>query len=184
MARTERASSRTARLARRVAGLLPHEGCVFVDAGAICLEVGRQLLARPDLRIFTHAIPLIALAADARAVLTGIGGMARGDSGALTGPLAQAWLAHLSFDAAVIGAEGLDPVKGACAQDPDQAAIRAEVLRRSAVRVLVAEAKAWGAAAPVPVAPWSAFTFLVTSDDLPREARVALGADKVRIHLV
>jgi DeoR family fructose operon transcriptional repressor len=173
-----------ARLARHAAGLLPHDGNVFVDAGTTCLEVGRLLLERPNLRVFTNSIPLLAQGAQARATLSAIGGEVRRVSLALTGALAQTWLSHLRFDAAVIGASGLEPATGAYTTEIHEAAVKAEVLRRSAVRVLVVDAEKWSRPAAVHFAPWSAFSSVVTNHHLPRESRLKLAAAGVKFALV
>jgi DeoR family transcriptional regulator, fructose operon transcriptional repressor len=172
------------RIAHRAGDLLPHEGNVFVDAGSTCLEVGRLLFERPELRIFTNSASLIALAGEAQATVTGIGGEINKTSMAHTGPLAQAWLAHLRFDAAVIGAAGLDPANGASASESAEAALKMDVLQRSAIRILVADGAKWNHPAAVGFAPWSAFTSFVTNQDLPRAARIALAADKVKVYLI
>ena len=111
--KSERAVNTKARLGRAAAALLPEVGTIFVDAGTTCLEVGRALLERPGLRIFTNSVPLLGLAGGARATLSSIGGEARPVSLALTGALAQSWLENLRFDAVVVGASGLDPSAGA-----------------------------------------------------------------------
>ena len=183
-AKADRQTGLKARIARKAADLLPHEGNVFVDSGTTCLEVGRLLLERPDLRVFTNSIPLLGHATEARATLTAIGGEARKVSLALTGALAQSWLAHLRFDSAVIGASGLDLVNGAYTTEIHEAAVKAEVLRRSTHRMLVADAEKWNRPAAVHFAPWSAFTAVVTNHQLPREARLKLGADGVKHCLV
>jgi DeoR/GlpR family transcriptional regulator of sugar metabolism len=172
------------RIARRACDLLPHEGNVFVDAGTTCLEVGRLLIQRPDLRIFTNSVPLIALASEAQASLTGIGGEVKPGSLALTGTLAQAWLEHLRFDAAVIGAAGLDMAHGAFATDLAEAAVKADVLQRSAHRVLVADGSKWQRPAAVSFARWSVFTAFVTNQELPRSARIAIATEKVKVYLI
>lgn len=172
------------RLARDAATLLPHDGTVFVDAGTTCLEVGRLLLERPNLRIYTNSIPLLALAPEARATLTGIGGEARKVSLALTGALTQAWLAHLRFDSAVIGASGLDLDGGAYTTELQEAAVKVEVLRRSEVRMLVADSEKWDHPCTLHFAPWSAFTLFVTNQSLPREARARLGAAGVKVRSI
>ena len=89
--KARRNSSANVRLAQAAAGLLPEAGTVFIDAGTTSLEVGRALLDRSKLRIFTNSVPLLALAAEARATLTAIGGDVRGPSLALTGALALSW---------------------------------------------------------------------------------------------
>lgn len=172
------------RLARKAAELLPHEGNLFVDAGTTCFEVGRILIERPDLRIFTNSIPLLGLAGDACASLTGIGGEARKVSLALTGALAQSWLGHLRFDCAVVGASGFDADAGAYTTEIHEAAIKAEVLKRSTHRVLVAEAEKLGQPTAVHFAPWQSFTHLVTGTALPRDVRRSIAAAGVHLNLV
>jgi DeoR family fructose operon transcriptional repressor len=173
-----------ARIARRVAELVPHAGNVFLDAGTICLEVGRLLIERPELRLFTNSIPLMTLAAETRATLTGIGGEAQKGTLALTGALAQAWLSHLRFDTAIIEASGLDPTAGAGANELAEAAVKTGAMQRSTTSVLVAGAGTWDHPTSVFFAPLSAFTAIVTTEDLPRNARIALAADKVNLCIV
>jgi DeoR/GlpR family transcriptional regulator of sugar metabolism len=45
---------------------MPEDGSIFVDAGTTCLEVGKALLDRPRLRIFTNSVSLLALASTPR----------------------------------------------------------------------------------------------------------------------
>lgn len=172
-----------ARLARKAVSLLPHEGNVFVDAGTTCLEVGRLLLDRPELHIFTNSIPLVHQAAEARATVISIGGEVRKVSLALTGALAQSWLAHLRFDAAVIGASGLDLATGAYTTELHEGAVKAEALRRAGLRMLVADAEKWDQPTAVHFAPWTAFSALVTNTEVSREARLKLSAASVRIYV-
>ena len=101
--KSERAVTAKVRIGRAAAALVPEVGTVFVDAGTTCLEVGRALLELPGLRIYTNSVPLLALAGDARATVSAIGGEVRPVSLALTGGLAQGWLENLRFDVAVVG---------------------------------------------------------------------------------
>jgi DeoR/GlpR family transcriptional regulator of sugar metabolism len=171
-----------ARLGRRGAEQVPHEGNIFIDADAACVAVGRRLLERPDLRLFTNSIALLALAADCRASLTAIGGEAKPESRALRGALAQAWLDHLRFDVAIVGATALGR-DGAQTDDLGDVAVKTEVLRRSTTRILVAGAEKWNRAGGIRFAGWRGISQLVTTRELPREARIALGADKVKVIL-
>lgn len=180
-ARAERQSTSKVRLAHRAVEFLPHEGAVFVDAGTTCLEIGRVLLGRRGLKIYTHSIPLLALAADAQATVIGLGGEARRASLALIGALALSWLAQLRFDVAVIGATGLNLDDGAGTTEVQEAAIKAEALRRSKLRILVADAEKWDRPATVRFAPWTAFDAFVTTAALPEHARRHLAAAGVRL---
>jgi DeoR family transcriptional regulator, fructose operon transcriptional repressor len=180
--KAERAVNAKVRLGRAAAALLPEAGTVFVDAGTTCLEVGRVLMERPALRIVTNSIALLALAPDARATLVALGGEVRAVSLALTGALTQGWLENLRFDAAVVGASGMDVQSGASTTELAEAAVKTEALRRARRRVLVAHAEKWGQAAAVRFAPWAALSDLVTDRVFGREERAAIGREGVRIH--
>jgi DeoR family fructose operon transcriptional repressor len=182
--KSERAVNAKVRLGRAAAGLVPEEGTVFVDAGTTSLEAGRALLDRPALRIFTNSVPLLALAGEARATLSAVGGEVRPMSLAMTGGLAQAWLENLRFDAAVVGASGLDESAGASTTEVGEAAVKTEVLRRSRRRILVAHAEKWGRPSALRFAPWEAFTDFVTDRVLGREERISLSGAKVHVHTV
>ena len=75
-------------------------------------------------------------------------------------------------------------MSGAYTTEIHEAAIKAEVLRRSTVRILVADAEKWNRPAAVHFAPWSAFTLIVTNQQLPRDARLKLAAGNVKFCLV
>jgi len=172
-----------ARLAHRAVHLLPHDGNVFVDAGTTCLEVGRLLAERPGLRLYTNSVPLLAHGPEARATLIAIGGEVRATTLALTGALGLAWLGHLRFDAAVLGASGLTAREGAFTTELQEAALKAEVLRRARFRLLVAHAEKWNQATAIHFAPWSAFSALLTDRQLTSAERRAVGP-AVRVHHV
>jgi len=123
------------------------------------------------------------LAPDARATISAIGGEVRRASLALTGALALHWLEQLRFDAAVVGASGLDPRDGACTTEIGEAGAKAEVLQRARLRVLVAHGEKWGRPAAFRYAPWSAFHHFVTSGTPGRTDRAALTAAGVKLHL-
>ena len=180
--KAEKAVTAKVRLGRVAAALLPESGPVFIDAGTTCLEVGRCLLDRPGLRIFTNSVTLLALAGESRATLVGIGGEVRPLSLALTGALAQHWLENLRFEAAVIGASGLDPATGASTTETAEAAVKSEVLRRSTRRILVAHGEKWEHPAALRFAPWPAFSDFVTDHTFSRTERLALGRHGLRLH--
>jgi DeoR family fructose operon transcriptional repressor len=177
-----RAANAKARLGHRAVALMPMHGVVFVDGGTTCLEVGRALLDRPKLQVFTNSVPLLALAGQARATLVGIGGTVRPLSLSLTGALAQSWLEHLNFDVAVVGCSGIQPDRGPATADLSDAALKAEVLRRARQRILVAHAGKWGQPATLVYAPWKAFTHVVTDHVLTHDQKSHLAAAGVGIN--
>src|ERR1700761_8255347 len=58
---------------------------VFIDAGSTCLELGRLLLGREDIRLVTHSLALLEAAFHGKASILCLGGELRRVSGALTG---------------------------------------------------------------------------------------------------
>jgi len=182
--KAEKAIGIKVRLGRAVAALLPEDGTIFVDAGTTCLEVGRALLDRPNLRIFTNSVSLLSLAIDARATVVAIGGEVRKISLALTGALAQGWLEQLRFDAAVIGASGLDQQSGVFTTELNEASVKVEALRRARLRILVAHGEKWARPSAVQFAPWTAFHHLVTDKAPMRTERAALNSANVKVHVV
>ncbi len=182
--KAEKAISIKVRLGQTAAALLPEDGTIFVDAGTTCLEVGRALLDRPNLRIFTNSVSLLALATDARATVIAIGGEVRKISLALTGALAQGWLEQLRFDAAVVGASGLDQESGVFTTELNEASVKVEALRRARLRILVAHGEKWARPSAVQFAPWTAFHHLVTDKAPMRMERAALNSANVKVHVV
>ena len=180
--KAEKAVTAKVNLGRAVAALLPEAGPVFIDAGTTCLEVGRAVLDRPRLRIFTNSVPLLALAGEAKASLVALGGEVRGLSLALTGSLALQWLENLRFDVAVVGASGLDPETGASTTETAEAGVKTQVLRRATRRILVAHTEKWGQLASLRFAPWSAFSDFVTDHRFTRSERLSLSREGVRLH--
>jgi DeoR family fructose operon transcriptional repressor len=177
-----RASAKIA-IGQKAAQLLPAKGSIFVDAGTTCLEVGRALLDRPGLQIVTNSIPLLELAPLARARLVSVGGEVRRMSLALTGGFNQGWLSVTRFDAAVIGAAGIEAESGAYTCEIHEAAVKADALRRATTRLLVADGAKWNRPTAIHFAPWSAFSYLVTNQTPPTDAQPSLAASAVAVHL-
>ena len=183
--KAEKAANLKALLGEATARILPEDGTIFIDAGTTCLEVGKALLDRPRLRIFTNSISLLGLASTAKATLSSLGGELRRVSLALTGALAQDWLERLRFDAAVLGASGIDPEAGAYTTELGEAGVKIEALRRSRLRILVVHGEKWGRPAAVHFAPWTAFHHVVTERSaLGPDRAAALAQAKVLVHAV
>lgn len=170
-------------IAQKAAQLLPQKGIVFVDAGTTCFEVGRILITRPNLQIVTNSIPLLELALTAQARLVSVGGEVRRVSLALTGGFTQTWLGGIRFDAAVIGAAGVDAESGAFTNEIHEAAVKADALRRANTRILVADAAKWSRPTAIHFAPWPAFTYFITNQMPPTDARPNLAASSVNVQM-
>jgi DeoR/GlpR family transcriptional regulator of sugar metabolism len=163
------------------AGLVGENAAVYVDAGTTCLEVGRLLLKRADLRLFTHSIRLVADATDAEAPIVCVGGEYRRVSDALVGGLTASWLKQLRFDVAFVAASGLD-ADGCSTTEMTETIVKQEVLRRSARRILLADSEKWDCPSAVRFDDWSNIDDWVTDSGLPADARAAIRGKNVALH--
>lgn len=154
-------------IARVAAGLVPPKATVWIDAGTTCLELGALLLARLDLTILTHSIPLAAraVASDEGARVVMIGGEVRSISGAAVGALSLSWSAHLRADFGFFGASGLSAIEGASTTELSEASIKSAFLKRCAQRVLLCDAGKWEKPATVNFGAWNAFDIWVSDAD-------------------
>lgn len=160
-------------IATTTAALIPADCVVYVDAGTTCVEVGRQLAARPDLKILTHSIRLLIEVGDAAASLSCIGGEYRAVSQALVGGLALSWLDHLHCDFAILGASGLSS-SGVSTTELSEAALKQSVIKRSERCIIVADQRKWEKPAAVAFADWKVVHMLVTDGFPSRPQRRAM----------
>lgn len=165
----ERAGEKQA-IAAAAVTLIPDNSTVYLDAGTTAMEVGRLLLPRTNLKLFTHSIRLMALAGEGCASITCIGGEYRAASDAVVGGLNLNWLEHLRFDVAVIGASGLSTT-AASTTELSECAVKQAIISRAERRILVCDSGKWNHPAAVQFARWREFQVWVTDENLPRAAR-------------
>ncbi|MFE0588448.1 DeoR/GlpR family DNA-binding transcription regulator [Micromonospora echinospora] len=171
------------RIAAAAVDLIADGEAVVVDSGTTCLEVARRLGPRR-----LTVMPLSMHAANA---LTGVpqlrlllpGGEPRRDELALTGPLAEASLAALRFDTAILGCCGLT-ADGLTAYDLADAAIKRAIIASAHRVVVVADPAKFSRTALAFVAPVSAISMVVTTDDVPEDDANALVAAGTVVHRV
>lgn len=169
-------------IARVAADLIPDGTTVFIDAGTTCLEVGKLLLSRKDLKLITNSAPLLSLAITERgATLISIGGELRAVSGALTGSLALSWIEHLHADIAILAASGLSLQDGLSTTELAEAAVKQQFLARSHKAILVADGSKWNAPSTIKFAEWNQFDTWVTDLSLKTDERLALSTSRLRV---
>jgi len=172
------------RLAAEVAELIADGESVVLDSGTTCLEVARILVGRrvTVMPLSLHAANVLTGGAQVKLLLPG--GEPRPGELALTGPLAEASLAALRFDTAVLGCCGLTATHGLTAYDLADAAIKRAAIA-SARRVLaVTEGDKLRRTALAFVAPAAALTAVVTEESAPQEETDALAAAGVTVRKV
>lgn len=164
------------RIAAAVADMLADGEAVVVDSGTTCLEVARALTHRrlTVMPLSLHAANALVGAPQLRLLLPG--GEPRPGELALTGPLAEASLAALRFDTAIVGCCGLNASNGLTAHDLADAAIKRAVIAAAHRVIAVTEAAKLSRTALAFVAPASALHAVVTGGDAPTDEIDALNA--------
>ena len=171
------------RIAEAVADLIADGEAVVLDSGTTCLEVARLLTSRrlTVMPLSMHAANALAGAARLRLLLPG--GEPRPEELALTGPLAQASLAALRFDTAILGCCGLTAA-GLTAHDLADATIKQAIIASAHRVIAVADPAKLSRTALAFVAPVSALSMVVTTDDAAEEDTNALAAAGTIVHRV
>ncbi|UNO43486.1 DeoR/GlpR family DNA-binding transcription regulator [Streptomyces sp. MST-110588] len=172
------------RIAAEVAELIADGESVVVDSGTTCLEVARALTHRrlTVMPLSLHAAN--ALTGAPRLQLLLPGGEPRPGELALTGPLAEASLAALRFDTAVIGCCGLSADQGLTAYDLADAAIKRAAIASARRVIAVADGTKFSRTALAFVTPVYALEAVVTDEGAPKEAVDALSVAGVTVRKV
>jgi DeoR family glycerol-3-phosphate regulon repressor len=150
-----------------------------VDAGSTCLEAGKLLMRRADIRLITHSVALVAACSHAESSIICIGGELRKVSGALVGGPALNAFANLQFDFALIGATGLNS-EGCWTTEFTETEIKKSIIARAKRRIVLADQSKWQAPGTVLFSRWDDINDWVI-DRLPADALNAL-PKSVAIH--
>jgi DeoR family fructose operon transcriptional repressor len=177
--RQQRHNTEKKSIATKANELIPAGSSVFVDAGSTCLEAGKLLMRRADIRLITHSVALVAACSHAEANIICIGGELRKVSGALVGGTAINAFANLQFDFALIGATGLNS-EGCWTTEFTESEIKKNIIARAKRRIVLADQSKWHAPGTVLFSTWDHINDCVV-DLLPTEATLAI-QKSVAIH--
>lgn len=168
-------------IAAKACSLIEPGSSVYVDAGSTCLEAGKALMGRKDIRLVTHSVALLAAGLQAEAEILCIGGELRKVSGALVGGGALGALSAIRVDYALIGASGLNE-EGCSTTELSEAELKKAVMSRAKRKMLLADASKWQDASTVCFARWNEFHDWI-ADRKPKSAKTGLlrGA-QLRVH--
>jgi DeoR/GlpR family transcriptional regulator of sugar metabolism len=170
--RQQRHNTEKKSIATKANDLIPGGSSVFVDAGSTCLEAGKLLMRRADIRLITHSVALVAACSHAEASIICIGGELRKVSGALVGGTAINAFANLQFDFALIGATGLNS-EGCWTTEFTETEIKKNIITRAKRRIVLADQSKWQAPGTVLFSRWDDINDWVI-DRLPADALDAL----------
>lgn len=172
----QHAAAKDAIARRALAALAPgFRGSVYLDAGTTTAAVAGALPAHlaavgGTAQVVTHAMPIAsALAGSAETALTVIGGRVRGVTAAAVGVDTVRAIEDLRPDVAFVGTNGLSAAFGLSTPDPEEAAVKAAIIRVARRVVVVADAGKFDAELLVHVAPLADID-VVVADAGPSDA--------------
>ncbi|MDF3057249.1 MAG: DeoR family transcriptional regulator [Rariglobus sp.] len=171
-------------LAKSAAALVKPGATVFVDAGTTTLEIGRLLVARPQLTLFTNSVPLLSERPAADTRLIAIGGEVRSVSLALTGAGALEWVRRLRPDFAFLGASGIDASGGPCTTELSEAGVKGAIAAGARRAVVVVDSSKWDQPAAIRYANWAQIHDVFTDRAFTRAERTALTSHGTTLHVV
>lgn len=163
--RSGRARLAKARIAERAAARVPRSGTIFLDAGTTIQALARALTYRRDLThlvVATNSLAAASILSGSTGVeLHVIGGMFLNRQSALMGERAIRALEGWTFDAAFLGAAGMD-ASGLTNSHKSIVDFQWAVLHQAAQVYFCLDAFKLGRTAPYRVASWRRVTALIT----------------------
>ena len=173
--RAERDAPRKATLGLALRALIRPTDTVLIDAGSTNLALARQLEDGCAASIVTNS-PQLALALQGmrrtRVVL--IGGVFSPDCGATLGAQAVAEIGRIHADLCIVGVCALQPDRGLCASDPEEALLKRAMLAASGRRAAAVLNERLLDAAPFAIAPLSELDHLALEADVPADVLARL----------
>jgi len=188
--KTARHAPEKQRIGRAAAALVTAGSAVALNGGTTTSEVARALATRPDLQdggaptitVVTNAMNIaneLAVRQHIKIVVTG--GVTRGQSYELIGPLASLVLAELTLDWAVLGVDALDPRNGATAHHEGEASINHLMAARAEQVMIVADSSKLGQRAFARVCAVDEIGVVVTDRDARPDLLAAFTERGIRV---
>jgi DeoR family transcriptional regulator of aga operon len=188
--KTARHAPEKQRIGRAAAALVTPGSTVALNGGTTTSEVARALATRPDLQdgdgptitVVTNAMNIaneLAVRQHIKIVVTG--GVTRGQSYELIGPLASLVLAELTLDWAVLGVDALDPRNGATAHHEGEASINHLMAARAEQVMIVADSSKLGQRAFARVCAVDEISVVVTDRDARPDLLAAFTERGIRV---
>ena len=173
-------------IAHRAVDLLgPEVASVGLNGGSTTTEVARALMSRSKLRVVTNALNIASeLAVRAQIDLVVCGGTARSESYELVGPIAEATLAGLNLDVAIIGVDGASAKAGLTTHHEVEAQTNRAILNAAERVIVVADATKIGRRAFARISEISRVSDIVTDQSADPQAVADLERAGARVHLV
>ena len=189
--KTARRAPEKQRIGRAAAALIAPGSAVALNGGTTTSEVARALATRPDLQDRTDA-PAITVVTNAMNIASELavrqhikivvtGGVARGQSYELIGPLASLVLAELTLDWAILGVDALNLGAGATAHHEGEASINRLMATRAERVMIVTDSSKLGQRAFARVRAVEEIDIIVTDRDASPDSLAAFTERGIRV---
>ncbi|QAY61737.1 DeoR/GlpR transcriptional regulator [Microbacterium protaetiae] len=164
-------------------------GSVFLDAGTTTAAIAEQLPGRlaavqGTADIVTHSLtlaPLLATVSDI--TLTVVGGRVRGVTAAAVGAGTVGAISALRPDIVFVGTNGISAAFGLSTPDPEEAAVKAAIVRAARRVIVVADSGKFDVESLVRFAALDDIDVLVTDTEPPGDLADALTTAEVEVWL-
>lgn len=152
------------RIARAAAALITDGDTIMLDASTSAYAIARQLADRRNLTVITNGMHL-ALALGAHPAITTIviGGQVRGETGSLTGTLAEEMLERLHAAKGFFSSRGLTAAKGLTESSIPEGLLKTAMVRHVASVIAVLDSSKLGVNALTSFCPVASIERLITA---------------------
>lgn len=171
-------------LAARALTFIPDGGSVYLDGGTTCYEIAKKMSVRNNrCTVITDSIAIVREffeKSNIDAIL--LGGKLADDGNTLDGPIAQDTASRMSVDLCIVSCDSFNR-QSLQTQSLTGAQAKRVMTQRSALSMCVTASNKYGKNHCFHFCDWQDVDMFLTDRDLPHEAREAVEAAGVEIHL-
>lgn len=166
------------------AGLVPEAAVVYLDAGTTVLEIARNLAPRDDLTIVTNDFAIAALLSlESQCKLFHTGGQIERENQSGVGEVAARAIESFNFDLAFASTSSFG-LRGVSTPSEAKVSVKRAITRSSERSILVTDSSKYGLVAAYNAMSLDVLTDLITDSGLPENARSAIAAKGLTLHIV
>jgi DeoR/GlpR family transcriptional regulator of sugar metabolism len=163
-ARLKEQADAKARIAQAAAALIADGDTVMLDASTTAYAIAREIADRHNLTVITNGMHLaLALGAHPAISTIVVGGQVRGETGSLTGTLAEEMLQRLHASKGFFSARGLTIAKGLTESSIPEGLLKAAMVRHVETVIAVLDSSKLGASTLTSFCPATRITRLITA---------------------
>lgn len=172
------------KLAKYAASLIDDGETVFFESGSSIALLAQYLALKKNLTVITVSSYVASLLKSMPCEVVLLGGMYQKASQTVVGPLTKMCLQQINFSKAFLGVDGFTKATGFTGRDMLRADIVNAVVAKGAENIVLTDASKFGQINLHPLGPLSAFSRVITDDQLSPEFQQNLAGAGVKVSLV